>query len=174
MPTPRIDMALAVVDDRLYVIGGSNRYILPGETASSENMMYTPAGYPGSIDGTSPVITVLSPENRTYNSSSISLTFTLNEPAGWMGYSLDGKGTVTVAGNTTISGLASGLHTVTVHANDSSGNSGTSDTLTFTVEIPQEPFPTLLVAISVVVATVVVAVAVVVYLKKRRGVVKNP
>jgi hypothetical protein len=116
---------------------------------------------------------VLSPKNWTYNSSSISLIFTLNEPVGWMGYSLDGKATVTVAGNSTISGLASGLHSVTVYANDSSGNTGTSETFTFTVEIPQEPFPWLpVVAVSVVVA-VVVAVAAVVYLKKRRGVVKN-
>jgi N-acetylneuraminic acid mutarotase len=164
MPTPRIDMALAVVDDKLYAIGGSNHYILPGEAASSENMMYTPAGYQGSIDGTSPVIIVLSPKNWTYNSSSISLIFTLNEPVGWMGYSLDGKATVTVAGNSTISGLASGLHSVTLYANDSSGNTGTSETFTFTVEIPQEPFPWLPVAAVIV----VVAVAAVVYLKKRK------
>jgi N-acetylneuraminic acid mutarotase len=170
MPTPRIDMALAVVDDRLYVIGGSNHYILPGETGSSENMMYTPVGYPGSIDGTSPVIEVQSPENRTYNSSSISLVFVLNENASWMSYSLDGKETVTITGNTTISGLGNGLHNVTVYANDSSGNAGASETFTFTVEIPQEPFPILLVVSFSVVAAAVGAVATVIYLKKsKRG-----
>ncbi|HLN46567.1 MAG TPA: hypothetical protein VK209_12750 [Candidatus Sulfotelmatobacter sp.] len=167
MPTPRIDASLAVVDDRLYVIGGSNRYILPGETASSENMMFTPAGYPGSVDATSPVVTVLSPRNILYNSSSVSLTFTLNEQADWMGYSLDGKETVTITGNTTISGLANGLHNLTVHVNDSSGNTGISETLYFPVEIPQEPFPILQIAGILTAIVAVIAVSITLYLKKR-------
>ena len=61
----------------------------------------------------------------------------------WTGYSLDGHQNVTVTGNVTLAGLSSGLHSITVYANDTYGNMGASETVDFT--IPQ-PFPTLLVA----------------------------
>ena len=144
MPSARLDLAMAVIDDRLYVIGGATGYTLPPVWDSiAKNAMYTPVGYPGSIDGAKPVITVLSPENRTYNSSSVSLVFAVNEQASWLGYSLDGEETVTVTGNTTLSGLPNGLHNVIVYANDTFGNMGTSENSSFTVEAQQEPFPTL-------------------------------
>ena len=87
-----------------------------------------------------------------------------------MGYSLDRQETVTINGNTTIAGLPNGLHNVTVYAKDSFENTGASETTSFSVEVP---FPTALVA-----ATVVAIVATgsgfsaVYYLRKRKN--KHP
>jgi len=87
----------------------------------------------------------------------------VNKPAVWMGYSLDGQDNVTITGNTTLSGLTSGLHSVTVYAKDSFENTGASETITFSVE---EPFPTMLVAVAAV-AVAVGSVGVLVYFRKR-------
>jgi len=81
-----------------------------------------------------PAIVVLSPQNTTYTTSSFLLIFTISEPASWMGYSLDGQLNVTVAGNTTLTGLLDGSHYVVVYANDTTGNMGTSSTVYFTVD----------------------------------------
>jgi hypothetical protein len=83
-----------------------------------------------------PSILVLSPENTTYNTPDVPLTFTVNETASWMGYSLDGQGNVTVSGNTTLTGLAYGTHSIIVYANDTFGSMGTSSITYFTVTQP--------------------------------------
>jgi N-acetylneuraminic acid mutarotase len=51
MPTSRWDLAVAVVNDKLHAIGGTERNILPGEEANAENEMYTPIGYGTDTDG---------------------------------------------------------------------------------------------------------------------------
>ena len=45
MPTARFALALAVVNDTLYSMGGTSHNIFPGEDANAENEMYTPIGY---------------------------------------------------------------------------------------------------------------------------------
>jgi len=78
---------------------------------------------------------------------------------------------VTITGNTTLSGLSSSLHNVTVYAKDEFGNTGTSQTISFKIT---EPSPKAIVATTsgasaVIVATVVVVVAgLLVYFKKRK------
>jgi parallel beta-helix repeat protein len=91
---------------------------------------------PGNLDTTSPYITILSPQNKTYITSSIPLTFTVNEPASWIGYSLDGQANVTISGNTTLTSLSYGQHSITVYANDTSGNMGASNKVFLTVQTP--------------------------------------
>jgi len=86
-----------------------------------------------------PLITVLSPENKTYTSTFIPLTFTVNEATSWIGYSLDNQANVTVTVNITLSGLPEGAHSVTVYANDTAGNIGASETVYFTVALPYSP-----------------------------------
>lgn len=71
-----------------------------------------------------------------------------------MGYSLDGQETVMVHGNMTLTGLAGGSHNITVYATDASGNTGASETVTFTVTT----FPTTLVVAVVVVAAAAVVI----------------
>jgi hypothetical protein len=111
-----------------------------------------------------PSVHMINPENATSASTNVTLEFTVSKHALWMGYSLDGQDNVTVTGNTTISGLCSGLHNVTVYAQDAFENEGASETVTFNVA---EPSPTALVAASI--ATVaVIGVVFLVYFKKRK------
>jgi hypothetical protein len=164
----REKIGVAVVNDKLYVIGGGcfqyiiiSGYIVPSTySVSAVNEQYTPFGY-GTIP---PAVSVVSPENTNYTSSNVSLAFTVNKPASWMGFSLDGQDNVTITGNTTLSELSSGLHNVTVYAKDSFENTGASETITFGIV---ESFPTMLVAVTAV-AVAVVSVGVLVYFKKRR------
>jgi hypothetical protein len=164
-----MDFGVAVVNDMLYVVGGSisdasySLYGIGVFTTFSSNLQYTPFGY-GTI---SPEVTVVSPENRIYNSNNLSLIFTVDKSVSWMGYSLDGQDNVTVTSNTTLSGLANGLHNVTVYANDTYGNMGASEAVTFTVAKP-EPFPTALVATASGLSVAVIGLGLLVYFKKRK------
>jgi parallel beta-helix repeat protein len=102
-----------------------------GNMGSSDMVYFTVAK--------APTIIVLSPQNMTYATGDVGLTFTVDEPASWVGYSLDGQANVTIDGNTTLSGLADGAHSVLVYANDTSGNFGSSDIVHFSVDtIPPE------------------------------------
>jgi hypothetical protein len=109
-----------------------------------------------------PVVTVSSPTSKTYETGDIPLTFTVNEPTSWMGYSLDGQDNVTITGNTTLSGLAIGAHNLTVSAEDLTGLIGVSATIQFNIVAR---FPTELVIASVAVAAVV-SVGFLVYFKR--------
>jgi N-acetylneuraminic acid mutarotase len=167
MPTERVDASVAVVNDKLYVIGGYTiekgvSSFFPSTQPSAVNEEYTPFGY-GTVP---PAVAVISPENKMYDANNVSLILTVNKPALWMGFSLDGQETVTITSNTTIVGLANGLHNVTVYSNDTFGNAGTSKTIPFTIAQP-EPFPTALVAIGVVSAAVI-GIGLLVYFKKRK------
>jgi hypothetical protein len=117
-----------------------------------------------------PNISLVSPENKTYYQSTISLNFTLDEPTSKIDYSVDGQNNVTINGNTTLTDLSIGEHNCTVYATDVEGNIGASETITFTVSKPEqpepEPFPTTLVIASVI-SVVVVGAGVLVYFKKR-------
>ena len=74
-----------------------------------------------------PIITIISPVNETtYNIDSVNLNYSVNEPTTWQGYSLDGSANITLHENTTLTGLTDGLHTLTVYANDTSGNMNSS------------------------------------------------
>ncbi len=85
-----------------------------------------------------PKITLSSPQNQTYNESSVPLVFSTDKTSNWTAYSLDGKQNVTVTGNRTITELTNGLHNVLVYANDSLGNIGASQTINFTIAVPPQ------------------------------------
>jgi hypothetical protein len=126
---------------------------------------------PQQTDNTSPEITVISPVNQTYDKSNVPLIFNVNEPLNWTGYSLDGKENVTITVNVTLSDLSNGLHSVTVYANDTSGNMGISETRSFVVavrEVEPEPFPVVPVAIASIALAGIIAVGLLVYFKKRK------
>jgi hypothetical protein len=59
------------------------------------------------------------------------------------------------------------VHNVAVYAKDEFGNMGNSETIYFTVEVP-EPFPTIPVAVASIAAVIVVGVGLLVYFKKRK------
>jgi hypothetical protein len=122
------------------------------------------------VDATSPKVSVLSLENKTYDTSDLPFSFSVNEPVSQMAYSLDGQENVTITGNTTLSGLSFGAHNVTVYATDNAGNTGTSQTITFTIakpELQSEPFPTPM-FIAPMGAVAVVGIGLLVYFKKRK------
>ena len=114
-----------------------------------------------SLKTTPPKITVISPANQAYNESTVPLLFDLDKPINWLGYSLDAQAYVTVTGNTTISGLPNSLHNITVYANDTFGNMGSSQTISFTIVKP-EPLPPLELLSVLPVAAVSITVAVLV------------
>jgi hypothetical protein len=114
------------------------------------------------VDTKTPTISNPSINLNTHNATEASLDFTINESVSWMGYSLDGKANVTINGNTTLTELSSGKHSLTIYSNDTAGNMGSSKTIYFTVS---EPFPTTWILASVVLV-VVVGVGLLVYFKK--------
>jgi parallel beta-helix repeat protein len=124
---------------------------------------------PKILDTTPPSISLASPENTTYTESSVSLNFSTNEPVSWLGYSLDGQENATINGNTTIADLPNGLHNVTVYANDTFGNTGKSETISFTIAKEPESFPTAPVAAASVASVAVAGVGLLVYFRKKLG-----
>lgn len=89
----------------------------------------------GPEDTTPPIVHVLFPENATYATNSIPLTFTVNERTSWIGYSLNNLENVTIAGNTTLTGLLAGAYSIIVYANDTSNNTGSSDKVYFIISV---------------------------------------
>jgi hypothetical protein len=124
------------------------------------------------LDATPPSVSVLSVENKTYEKSDVQLNFTVSEAASKITYSLDEGDNVTITGNTTLSGLSEGAHSITVYAWDMAGNIATPETISFSVKVP-EPFPTTVVIASIG-SVAIVGLGLLVYFKKRqKGPVDN-
>ena len=87
------------------------------------------------VDTTAPNVTVLSIQNEEYNTSGLPLDFNVNETASLITYILDGK-VHTVDGNTTLTGLQSGDHKLTVYVTDAAGNVGASEPIDFIEKVP--------------------------------------
>lgn len=88
--------------------------------------------YPLTTDKEAPNVQLLSPQIKTYDNA-VELIFHVNEPVLWMGYSLDNKETVRLLGNTSLTNLPFGLHSIVVYANDTACNMAASETINFTV-----------------------------------------
>jgi N-acetylneuraminic acid mutarotase len=153
MATARQGASTAVVDDLMYVLGGFES--LSNAASYSANEQFTPYGY-----GTGPPIAfICSPQNsRNYSSSNILLQFTLNKEAVALSYSLDGKEKVAITGNTTLTGLSSAEHSIVIYASDGKGNVGTSQTVTFHVNLEKTSVPS---DVNLTLAGAIVAFAVV-------------
>ena len=129
-----------------------------GNFGASENVYFA-------VDTTAPNVSILSVENKTYDSANVPLNFAVNESVFPIAYSLDGKENISIPGNSTISGLSNGVHNVTVYAWDAAGNVGATGTINFKVAVP---FPTLSVAAVSVAAVALVAAGLLVYHKKHK------
>jgi len=123
MPTARAYLGVVDVNDVLYAIGGFD-----GTNWLNTVEQYLPAGY-----GTAPpIIQINSPANETY--SRVTLSYTVDRGASWVGYSLDNKKNVTVTGEIELFNLTQGEHSLILYANDSTGNMGNSNRVLFTVD----------------------------------------
>jgi len=117
------------------------------------------------IDSTAPKVSVLSPRDSLYNISDVPLNFIANELLSKVTYSLDGQENVTISGNTTLTGLPNGSHNLTVYATDQYGNTGVSEAVYFSVEVP---FPVVPVAAASVATIAVVGAVLLVYFRRRK------
>lgn len=116
------------------------------------------------VDTSPPKVSVLSVQNVTYDMNYINLIFTVSEPVSQIVYRLDGQENVTVAGNTTLTNLSYGEHSVTVYATDRVGHVGASESINFVVE---ETFPTTMV-VAPEESVAVLGVGLLAYFRKRR------
>ena len=140
-----------MVNDVFYLIGGDiitgyNPYMTsafgtPIYETIGLNEQYTPPGY-GTVP---PTVSVSSPENdQTYTSGNVPLNFTVNRDGtqiSQLKYSIDQNSNTTINENTTLIELSSGNHTLTVTATDTNGNTGTSQTINFTIAQPKASVP---------------------------------
>jgi hypothetical protein len=85
---------------------------------------------------TPPDILILSPQNKTYHEADIPLSFAVDTATSWIGYRLDGQNAETISANSTLTGLPDGSHSLVVYANDTVGNMGSSQKVTFTIATP--------------------------------------
>jgi hypothetical protein len=128
-----------------------------------------------------PELVILSPQNQTYITAEVSLTFAVNEPILHAHYMLDRhdpflflSGDTELTGNSTLTGLSNGMHNITVTVVTEKGS--TSQTTYFSIDIDDEnalttnnPIP----IIPIVVAGSIGGIAVtgfglLVYFKKRK------
>lgn len=84
-------------------------------------------------------ITILSPKNKEYTSPFVSLNFTLSKAPSWICYSLDGEKNVTISGNTNMTNLTDGAHSVAVYFQEASGNTVYSDKVYFSIDTTTQP-----------------------------------
>ena len=147
-------------------------YVLDEDNRDNYPLM-NPMAFPEIPETTSPNISIVSPENKTYTINNVSLTFTVSEPTSWIRYSLDGQANITITGNTTLSGLSDSSHSLVVYAKDTGGNTGASETVCFSIEVPppepqpSEPFPITWIAAATAIMAIVGA-ALLVYFRKTR------
>ncbi len=81
---------------------------------------------------TLPKVSILSPMNKTYNTTQLTLNFTIDQKAYWTAYSVDGKHNNTAFNNMMLL-LDRGTHNITVYASSIESGPAGYDTVTFTV-----------------------------------------
>jgi hypothetical protein len=126
-------------------------------TASSDTIYFTVENYV-------PKVVIMAIGNST--ASDVPLNVSIDVSPSKITYSLDCQENVTIAGNTTLTGLSNGFHNVTVYAWNVAGNVGASETVTFAIA-KTEAFPTALFAASIA-SVALVGAGLLVYFKKRK------
>jgi len=134
-------------------------YAIAASTSGSSFMIkFSPEA-----DLQAPVVRIISPQSKTYETSDIPLTFAVNNQSSLLSYNLDDQQAVAITGNTTLTRLTVGDHNLTVYARDSAGLVETSQTIPFTVGAR---FPSEIVLAGVTIA-VVASVSFLLYVKRR-------
>jgi N-acetylneuraminic acid mutarotase len=131
---------------------------LSGNNATSETIYF-------SVDSTLPNLSILSPENKTYNTNTVPLVFTEDGSASSLKYCLDGQENVSITGETHLTKLSDGMHSIVVYANDTAGNTGASELLYFSVNQQSELF---MVFTAIIIILLGVGTVVLIYFTKNR------
>jgi influenza virus NS1A-binding protein len=121
-----------------------------------------------SVDTIPPNIVIMLPQNQSYGSTDIQLTFNVNKTVTWLAYSLDGQQNVTIIGNVTLPAVSNGSHRLTVYATDEIGNTG-SKTVYFNIS----PFPTITVVGVAATITIVFAAGYIFWERKKPSIKKK-
>jgi hypothetical protein len=119
------------------------------------------------VDSRSPTISVIAKENTTYTTSDVPLVFNVNESEANFTYCLDGQPASPVVGNSTLSNLPNGCHSIVVYATDKAGNVGVSEPVVFTVDA--SPFQTLQASEAIAIIVVVVITLIILFFKSRKS-----
>lgn len=145
---------------KYYYLNGASQVV----TASKVAKLYFAIN-----DGIAPAILNPLIENKIYTQNSLPLNLTIDQPTSWIGYSLDNQANVSITENTTLTGLTDGSHSIIVYANDTAGNMGNSQTITFTVD-RTEPFPcvTIIIAISSIAIVICIGVSLLLFRRHRK------
>jgi len=138
---------LLVFVSALHFYGGMTNTPLRQQNSKSIYVTFNVDEYP-------PTILNLSVENKTYTSPDVELNFEVENEPSWTGYSLDGQENVTVPlksipvgfnstvfGNATLTNMSTGIHSIVVYSNNTSGTMCKSDMVFFTVSL-SIPTPT--------------------------------
>jgi hypothetical protein len=131
---------------------------LSGNSATSETIYF-------SVDSTLPNLSILSPENKTYNTNTVPLVFTEDGSASSLKYCLDEQENVSITGETHLTKLSNGMHSIVVYANDTAGNTGASELLYFSVNQQSELF---MVFTAIIIILLGVGTVVLIYFTKNR------
>lgn len=176
VPSKRIDFGSVVINDIIYTIGGFIPTYGNMINVSALNQQYIPLEY-GTINNTTgqditpPDITITSPENTTYNTTSIQLNYYVNESELYLRYKLD-ETVVELTGNTTLTNLSQGQHNITIYATDQTGNTAATETIYFTVtqEAENQASGYIIVLVAGVsgVAAVIVGIGLFYYFRKKQ------
>jgi N-acetylneuraminic acid mutarotase len=129
---------------------GAHSIILYGNDSQGNMGSSSPVYF--SIDSVPPTIVIMIPQNQSYGSTDMQLTFTVNKEVSKLSYNLDNEGNITIIGNVTLPALSDGSHHVTVYATDLIGNSGSA-----VVYFNITSFPFITVAATVAIATIALA-----------------
>jgi parallel beta-helix repeat protein len=103
---------------------------------NASNVDNFPQINPYIFDYQPPVVSVVSPEYKTYDISNVAVNFSASKEISRATYSLDGNESGSLQNGCTLTGLSLGVHKFTVYAEDTFGNIGTSETITFIVANP--------------------------------------
>jgi hypothetical protein len=134
---------------------------------SSSGEDYNEAQVYFTVDSAPPTISSISVENKTYAKTDLALNYTISEKVSWIACCLDNQANVSFNGYITLANLTNGMHSLIIYANDTAGNMGASETISFTVAVP-EPFPVVPIAVASIASVSIVGAGLLVYFKKRK------
>jgi parallel beta-helix repeat protein len=136
---------------------------------NESNVDHFPRTIPYIFDYQSPVVSIFSPENKTYSNGDLAINFSASEEISRTSYNLDGNEGIELQQDTVLTGLSEGTHHLTVYVEDAFGNVGASQTIAFTVAKPELPASfTVVPVVAIAVVAVIVAAGLLVYFKKRK------